>query len=172
MLRKSPRRAGQLVVFLFVLLLSWPLQAGAEKVAPFEVVVGNLLPGEGGVAQPASPLHYPLGIDFDADGSSDITSWGVASVASKAWPTIGLMIVKSQARCEIHPNIVSDWSEPKLVEVQDRIEILEIQIPKAVLVVVLRAAAVVVLAVLAVAGEVADLRAIFITGVQFMMRVV
>ena len=69
MLRKSPRRAGQLVVFLFVLLLSWPLQAGAEKVAPFEVVVGNLLPGEGGVARPASPLHYPLGIDFDADGN-------------------------------------------------------------------------------------------------------
>lgn len=61
------------------------------------------------------PVEYRF--DFDADGNGDITSWGVSSVASKSWPTTGLVNVKSQARCEIHPEIISEWSEAKQVEV-------------------------------------------------------
>lgn len=72
-------------------------------------LTGNALSSQG------HPIEYRF--DFDAGGNGDITSWGRSSVANKTWPTVGLRMVKAQARCEIHPTIISEWSEPKQVEV-------------------------------------------------------
>ena len=70
----------------------------------------------GGATSSAShPVEYRY--DFDAEGVSDVTAWSTDSLASKTWLSVGLKVVKTQARCEIHNDIVSEWSEGTTVEV-------------------------------------------------------
>jgi hypothetical protein len=51
-------------------LIAAPLFAAHPKVKSVELVVGSRLPAEGGPeTTPASPVHSPFGVDFDAMGS-------------------------------------------------------------------------------------------------------
>jgi len=55
---------------LVAFLLATPLAAAPPKVKSVELVVGSRLPAEGGPEiTPASPLHSPFGVDFDAQGA-------------------------------------------------------------------------------------------------------
>lgn len=66
-----------------------------------------------------SSRGHPLGFryDFDADGAGDLSDWDTLSVASRTWMEAGSRAIRAQARCRIHPNIVSPWSDPKPVEI-------------------------------------------------------
>ena len=63
----------------------------------------------GAVSNLGHPVEYRF--DFDAGGAHDYTAWGTATVASKSWTTPGTPIVSVEARCQLHPNVVSLPSE-------------------------------------------------------------
>ncbi|MBN2013514.1 T9SS type A sorting domain-containing protein [candidate division KSB1 bacterium] len=62
-----------------------------------------------------SSLGHNLEYQFDW-GDGTISSWG-APTQNKTYTTQGVMQIKAHARCQLHPNIVSDWTLPKTVTI-------------------------------------------------------
>jgi hypothetical protein len=69
----------------------------------------------GSVSSEGHALEYRF--DFDADGNSDQVAWGATTSAIKTWSSSDTYVVKAQARCSIHTDKVSPWSDGKTVTV-------------------------------------------------------
>lgn len=65
----------------------------------------------GAVSNKGHQLEYQF--DFDAAGSSDTTVWDTTSCVEHTWPSVGSYDVKVRARCSIHNEVVSTWSQAK-----------------------------------------------------------
>lgn len=91
-----------------------------EYVTPPGVPIGTEFPwpdsietycAQGAASVVGHPLEYQF--DFDAAGAGDTTAWDTTSCVQHAWPTPGSYEVKVRARCAIHTEVVSSWSEAK-----------------------------------------------------------
>jgi hypothetical protein len=60
----------------------------------------------------SSSIGHPLEYQFDwkGDGFSDVSTWGPPS-QSKVWDTPGTYYVRARARCTLHNDVISRWSE-------------------------------------------------------------
>lgn len=65
----------------------------------------------------SSSSGHPVEYQFDWNGDrTDLSPWG-SSTQSKTWITTGTFNVRVRARCTLHQNIVSNWSDPLLVTI-------------------------------------------------------
>jgi len=64
----------------------------------------------------SSTYAHPLEYRFDW-GDGTYSDWSSLGSASKAWSSTGSYAVKAEARCAIHTQIESGWSEPLLVNI-------------------------------------------------------
>jgi len=69
----------------------------------------------GAVSSKGHKLQYHF--DFDAEGNHDLSAWSSSPSAEGTWPDSGSYVVKAQARCAEHNDIMSPWSEGKPVTV-------------------------------------------------------
>ena len=60
------------------------------------------------------PVEYQF--DWNGNGTTDLSPWG-SSVMSKTWITMGTFNVRVRARCTLHQDIVSNWSDPLSVTI-------------------------------------------------------
>jgi hypothetical protein len=72
----------------------------------------------------SSNADHPLAYRFDLDeaGSHDYTQWTMVDTVVTSWSEPGVYAVAVQARCAVHPNVQSAWSEARevVVGVSDR----------------------------------------------------
>ncbi|UCG51252.1 MAG: hypothetical protein JSW58_13805 [Candidatus Latescibacterota bacterium] len=79
---------------------------------------------EGATSSEGHPIEYQF--DFDADGAHAISEWTESPCAQHFWSTPDEVVVKARARCALHPDRMSEWSEGLTVSVGQVTELPEI----------------------------------------------
>ncbi len=69
-----------------------------------------------------SNLGHLVEYQFDwGDGS--LSDWSASTTAPKAWSSPGIYAVRSRARCETHPQVISEWSSGLIVNITNLISL-------------------------------------------------
>jgi hypothetical protein len=72
---------------------------------------------DGAASSEGHVLEYQF--DFDADGANNMSAWADSACAPTDWPGVGTFVVKARARCAVHPDVLSAWSEGLTVTVSE-----------------------------------------------------